>query len=174
MISESQILQKIKEKEQLLTQALLHELFIYSEETGILHWKVSRSNAIKVGSAVKYKSKNGYIQVRLLGKLWMAHRLIWCYKTGKFPELWLDHIDGDRSNNRFENLRVVDRSTNMQNVKRANVDSFTQHLGVTFDKQAGKFRAQHIYQGVKVLNKLFRTAEEAHSAYLNSKEKYCD
>lgn len=151
---------------------LLKELFDYDEITGIVVWKKSRSPRIKIGSPVKYTNKFGYIQVRLEGKLWMLHRLIWLMQTGTFPKGEIDHIDGNRSNNAWSNLRDVSKFKNMQNRRRADKDSKTGVLGVTFDKQRNKYRAQLTMNGKKVLNKIFNTVEEASNAYKQAKENY--
>ena len=151
---------------------LLKELFDYDEITGIVVWKKSRSPRIKVGSSVKYINKFGYVQVRIEGKLWMLHRLIWLMQTGTFPKGEIDHIDGNRSNNAWSNLRDVSKSQNMQNRRAADRDSKTGVLGVTFDKQRGKYRAQLTMNGEKVLNKIFTTVEEASNAYKQAKENY--
>lgn len=151
---------------------LLEELFDYDPITGILTWKKSRSNRIKIGSVVGYKNPAGYLQVRIEGKLWMVHRIVWIRQTGKTPSNEIDHIDGCRDNNSWRNLRDVTKSVNMQNRKKADKDSRTGILGVTFDKQRKKFRAQLTMNGEKVLNKIFNTAEEAGEAYSLAKEKY--
>jgi hypothetical protein len=155
-----------------MNKELLDELFTYNLDTGIVNWKSSRSNRIKVGDIVGYKTPYGYLQVRLEGKLWMLHRLIWMIQTGKMPCGEIDHKDGQRDNNSWDNLRDVSKYTNMQNRKRADKDSLTGVLGVCFDKQSGKFRAQLIMNKVKILNKLFNTAEEASNAYKEAKENY--
>ncbi len=161
----------INEKESLITQTDLFELFNYDEITGIVIWKKSRSNRIKLGTKVGSLSKHGYLQVRLNGKLWLLHRLIWLMKTGNFPKLYIDHINGIRSDNSWNNLREVNRNQNMQNIHNSHFDSATGLLGVTFDKQSGKYKAQMTVNGEKVLNKLFNTPDEARECYLRVKEE---
>lgn len=153
-----------------ITQGELRELFHYDLENGCLIWKVARSPRIKIGTPAGYVSPYGYTQIRLNGKLWMSHRLIWMYMTGSFPLNDIDHIDGDRSNNKWGNLRDVTREENMQNRKGPDEDSLTGVLGVCFDRQSGKYRAQRTIYKRKVLNKLFNTIEEAKEAYLSFKE----
>lgn len=155
-----------------VNKKLLDELFDYNEDTGIVIWKKSRSPRIKIGTPVKYVNKFGYIQVRLEGKLWMLHRLIWLMQIGDFPKGEIDHIDGNRSNNSWNNLRDVSKSQNMQNRRGPDKDSKTGVLGVTFDRQRNKYRAQLTINGIKVLNKIFNTPEEAGNAYKQAKENY--
>lgn len=159
------------EKDSCITQSELLELFEYNEYTGKLIWKISRSNVIKVGQEVNHISKKGYVQVRLNGKLWMVHRLIWLMKTGAFPKLHIDHINGIRHDNSWSNLREVDRFLNMQNMRKAHKDSSTKTLGVTFDKQSGKYKAQMLRNGKIVLSKKFDTIKDASDCYNNFKEE---
>ena len=151
---------------------LLDELFNYDEETGIVTWKTVRSNRVKIGDVVGYQNPFGYLQVRLEGKLWMLHRLIWMKQTGEMPKGEIDHIDGVRNHNKWNNLRDVSKFTNMQNRRGPDKDSLTGILGVCYDKQAKRFRAQLRVDGVKILNKLFNTAAEAGEAYRVAKENY--
>lgn len=155
-----------------MDKPLLDNLFNYNEETGRVTWKTARSPRVKVGGTVGYKTPYGYLQVRLEGKLWMLHRLIWLKMTGALPKGEIDHINGIRDSNEWSNLRDVSKYTNMQNRKRADKDSRTGILGVCFDKQHGKWRAQLRMDGTKILNKLFNTAEEAGNAYTLAKENY--
>ena len=155
-----------------MDKELLDCLFDYDSDTGTVYWKLSRSNRIKIGNPVGYKNPYGYLQVRLEGKLWMLHRLIWLKQTEKFPNGEIDHKDGNRSNNSWSNLRDVSKYTNMQNRKKADKDSLTGVLGACYDKQSGKFREQLIMDKKKILNKLFYTAEEAGNAYKQAKENY--
>lgn len=163
-----------REKEKLLSKKEVDELFDYNPNTGDFCWKVSRSNVVKSGTPVKHVSKCGYRQVRLKKHLWMVHRLIWLKVYGEFPDGYIDHINGNRLDNSLINLRVVDKNKNMQNRKSANRDSKSGVLGVCYDKQSGKYRAQLVINFVKVLNKKFNTLDEAKSAYNIAKEKYCD
>lgn len=156
----------------MMSQELLHKLFDYCPDSGVVSWRISRSNRIKVGSTVGYENPYGYLQVRIEGKLWMLHRLIWEYVTGFPPKQMIDHINGDRSDNRFANLRDVSRSINNQNRKGPDRDAKIQLLGVCFDTRCRKYRAQMRVNGKSVLNKVFGTPEEAHMAYLRAKEIY--
>ena len=69
----------------------LHKQLMYNPWTGFLYWKVSNSNRIKIGNIAGYKRKDGYIQIRIDTKLYLAHRLIWFYVKGYFPEYGVDH-----------------------------------------------------------------------------------
>jgi len=109
----------------------LQRIFEYQSETGFLIWKprpesdfsgktftaqrISRSWNVKhAGKFAFRKEKTGYIRGKLDGRLYLAHRIIWKIVVGTEPHE-LDHINGDRSDNRIENLRPVDRRDNMRN-----------------------------------------------------------
>lgn len=92
-----------------ITKELLHELFEYKE--GELYWKVYTSSKTKPGDKAGCKNSHGYIQISIKKKLYQAHRIIFFMHNGYFPK-YVDHIDGNRLNNRIENLR---KATNFEN-----------------------------------------------------------
>jgi hypothetical protein len=61
---------------------------------------------------------NGYISIGSRGKRYLEHRIIWLLLTGSFPEFQLDHINGDRADNKLSNLRPCNNSENNQNFNR--------------------------------------------------------
>ena len=109
-----------KEKEALMSLERLKELLGYNSETGVFVWLVAISKKIKVGKVDGNIDKHGYVKIGINGFYYYAHRLDWLNTYGCFPkgEKWqIDHIDGDRSNNRIENLKTVDHSENGKNQK---------------------------------------------------------
>jgi hypothetical protein len=98
----------------------VREVFDYDEESGFLTWKNHMSRKCRKGSKANHLSPSGYIKVHVDGKSHRAHRLIWLWNYGYLPENDIDHINGDRSDNRLENLREVTRSCNLYNkIKRS-------------------------------------------------------
>ena len=98
-----------------LTQEEVRQLLDYDPETGELRWrewkqgrKMGKAVGMSVGSA-------GYRQIRINGKGYLTHRLIWLWRYGYFPENEIDHIDRDKRNNRLSNLREVSNSCNQRN-----------------------------------------------------------
>jgi hypothetical protein len=125
-----------------LTQEYLRELFDYDPATGILMNRVRRGGAMPGTEAGSLDNARGKIYRRVvIRQTWVqTHRLIWMYMTGEWPET-VDHIDGDGLNNRFENLRSVTQPENLKNQKfRRNNKSG--HMGVIWNKSAGKWQAQ--------------------------------
>jgi hypothetical protein len=144
----------------------------YAPDTGYFHWKVDVARSVPAGSIAGTLSSQNRIRIAYNGKTYYAHRLAWLFTHGKWPDGVVDHIDGDPSNNKIDNLRDVSVVVNGQNRKGSQNNNHTGLLGVGWHKQAGKFQSR-----IKIGNKLiwlglFLTAEEAHTAYLKAKRKY--
>lgn len=82
-----------------------------------------------VGKIARTPHSSGYICVNVLGQSILAHRLIWAIVTGRDPGVTIDHIDGDRANNRWANLREATRSQNAMN-RRVRSDNTSGATGV--------------------------------------------
>lgn len=83
-----------------------------------------------------YKSRKGYIVEYKEGKQQYLHRIITDAPTG----MVVDHINGDKTDNHPENLRVVTNQQNVQNRQQLNKNNTTGYRGVTLSKQTGKYR----------------------------------
>jgi hypothetical protein len=109
-------------------------LDIFSYSDGRLLWKKRRCPRVAAGSVAGYKNRHGYIKVEVLGRVFPVQKIIWEIHFGRVPEgLIVDHIDGDRDNNRIENLRLADHSQNAWNrgISKANTSGFK---GVTLER----------------------------------------
>jgi hypothetical protein len=83
-------------------------IFNYEPDTGLLRWRDKPSRNIFEGSYAGGKSGDGYYRVRVNNTLYYTHRIIYEIFHGRIPEgCEVDHIDGDPSNNRIQNLRLV-------------------------------------------------------------------
>lgn len=110
--------------------------FSYDKSTGLLTWKVQRSRRAP-GSVAGTIDHEGYVIIGLSGIRYRAHRIIIAMVFGYFPDQ-VDHIDGNRSNNRIENLRAVNNQQNARNQKiRKNNTSGA--MGVCWHKRYGKW-----------------------------------
>jgi hypothetical protein len=92
----------------------LHELFTYDSQLGALRWAVPRQK-IQVGNVAGWINARGRRKIVVDRKEYYAYRLIWCYHYGDMGPKEVDHADRDHTNDRIENLRVVDRSGNNMN-----------------------------------------------------------
>lgn len=97
----------------LLDRQKLEERFDFDTENGVIRYRIS-IKGIKAGDAAGVRRADGYVRVKIEGRAYFAHRLIYFMATGKQPE-YLDHINGDKSDNRIENLREATNSQNMCN-----------------------------------------------------------
>lgn len=97
----------------MITQEYLKSILNYDPLTGILTWVNSSRggwNGKEAGTPCI-----GYLRITINKKNYLAHRLAWLYIYGKFPDGILDHIDGDKTNNRINNLREATFSQNVMN-----------------------------------------------------------
>jgi citrate synthase len=99
-----------------LTQEYLKSILDYDLDTGIFTWKVSKANRTKVGDVAGW-SYNGYREIEINNKAYKAHRLAWLYVYGEMPKNLVDHVDGNRSNNKISNLREATYQENSENYK---------------------------------------------------------
>jgi hypothetical protein len=150
----------------MITKAKLQSLYNYSAETGEFVRLTSAGGYIKntiAGSTDTY----GYRQLSIDWKKVLAHRLAWLFVYGALPDGEIDHINGNRSDNRIINLRLSSRSVNTQNIRLARKTSITGVLGVS--PQGMKFQARINSNGKQRHLGTFQTKEEAHEAYLVAK-----
>lgn len=141
----------------MITLQRLKELVSYDPETGIFTRKESSTNRVKTGSEVGWLDvSTGYVRIMLDRKTYRAHRLAWYYMTGDDVQ-FIDHINRDRSDNRFSNLRPCTKSENGMN-RCSQRNSTSGHVGVSFDKETGKWVA-YIYAGNRQI-KLGRFSEK--------------
>ena len=159
-------------KQEILTVERLRQLFAYDVSTGLFTRLVRTSNSVHVGDVAGTKNVHGYWQINIDYKLYLAHRLAWLYVYGEWPAHKLDHINGDRQDNRIANLRGATDEVNAQNIRRAQKNNSTGLLGA-FARSRGKTFISRIRVNNKYLNLgSFQTKEAAHAAYVEAKRKY--
>lgn len=130
-----------KEKQVMFTVKLLKELLHYESETGVFYWLVSNSNRIKVGDVAGCVNPYGYVVIRIDGHLYRAHRLAWLYVYGNYPEgkqPFIDHINGNPSDNRITNLRCSSLAENQKN-RKINSNNKSGVLGVSREKKETQY-----------------------------------
>jgi len=141
-----------------LTKDLLHDLFDYRD--GKLFWKnTTRHRTDLIGKEVGCINGDGYKTTKIFGKQYQVHRLIYAMFHGNLPKC-LDHIDGDRSNNKIENLRKATFSENSHNTKIYKSNK-TGIKGINFNKQYQKFSVRCSVNGKSYWLGLFTDLQEA-------------
>lgn len=123
------------------------------------------NNGKRVGA---HDKSNGTVAVRFQGKKNYAHRTAWFLITGQWP-VEVDHIDTNRLNNAWHNLRNVGRSVNQQNLRKAMSNNRTGLLGVS--PYRGRFRATIVLNRQQVTVGYYDSPEAAHAAYLGAKRR---
>ena len=150
----------------------------YDKKTGEFFWRrrKDRNNSWNnrwAGEKAGSKRPDGYLQI-FFRKSILSHRLAWFYVHGEWPDKLIDHINGDRLDNRIENLRVVSNSINLQNKSKYQKNNkSTGMLGVSVLKNnPNRFAAQIFYKGKQIKLGYYKTKEEAFNVYINAKRKY--
>jgi HNH endonuclease/AP2 domain len=146
-----------------IDHAALLEQFRYDPNTGL--FAHSDGRPVKNSKAGRY----GRLQVYCFGRMRYASRLAWFYVHGVWPDGQVDHINGDHTDNRLSNLRVLTNAQNAQNRSRARRNNSTGLLGVSYDKRDDRYRARIMVDGRMVSLGYYPTAHEAHAAYLKAK-----
>ncbi|MEO1028252.1 MAG: HNH endonuclease [Pseudomonadota bacterium] len=121
------------------SQKRLLELFDYDEDAGNLIARTSLGNR-RAGQICGHETEKGYLKLRIDRIAYKAHRLIFKMAYGREPIGFIDHIDGNRSNNRLENLREATPWENTLN-RLAPPTSNTGHMGVSWDKDTRRYNA---------------------------------
>jgi hypothetical protein len=151
----------------------LRERFNYDPDTGVLTWR----NGQRAGHAVGYLHR-GYLLVTLVfhGRKYTlsVHRIIFAIVTGEWPPYDVDHRDGVRNNNRWNNLRACTRSENKQNLGGPLCSGSSSILGVSRCSRnlPRPWRASIKTKGHQVHLGFFTTKEEAGQAYLMAKIEF--
>ena len=155
----------------ILTQDRLKELLSYDPETGVFVRIKTTSKKIKVGSVAGTLHPDGYRYIQVDRKKFKEHRLAWFYITSAFPPDQIDHINRNKSDNRFANLRAVTRSENMHN-QGINCVNTSGYKGVYYHKRDKHWRAKIKLNNVEKSLGAFPTPEEASAAYLAAQRIY--
>lgn len=118
-----------KEKEALLPQKRLRGVLMYNTLTREFVWRVKphpKAHSSKVGEVAGTVTQVGYVKITIDGSPYLAHRLIWLYVHGEFPageQSFIDHIDGNPSNNKIDNLRTTSSAENNRSKKKSSTNS---------------------------------------------------
>lgn len=146
-----------------MTRDELTALLDYEPESGRFIWKV-RSGKASPGKIAGTAHSCGYWQINVGGKVQLAHRLAWFMSYGEWPASDIDHINGDKRDNRIANLRLASRSENMANTPPPK-NNTSGYKGVWLFRRTGRWMAGYRKDGKSVHLGYFDTAEEAVEAH---------
>jgi hypothetical protein len=157
-----------------LTAARLHKLLDYNPATGIFVWRVNKFGKGRGGNVHKGDRdgtiNNGYRRIKIDGVTYRAARLVVLWMTGKFPTAYVDHINLDRKNDRWTNLREASRSQDRAN-SRPQKGKLVPLKGVSYTERL-KYRALITVRGQRIHLGHFNRAKDAHASYLAAARKY--
>lgn len=148
----------------MLTQTRLRELLTYDPDTGVFVWRATPTTQRVAGKPAGSPNAHGYMRTTIDKRPYFLHRLAFLYMTGAFPAGHCDHINRVKSDNRWANLRDVDRGTNCRNTLRQRPRHFDLPSGV--HRANGRYTARGTLDRKKLHLGMFDTVEEAHAAYL--------
>ena len=146
---------------------ILHELLNYDPETGMFTWKTFRSNLAKAGDIADNLMPDGYVSLCINNRQYRAHRIAYKMVHGHDPKGVMDHIDGNRANNKISNLRVASLSQNQWNSSRPQ-NNTSKLKGVTWKKDSKKWAAQIQVDGKKIWLGVYEDKNDAHQAYMKA------
>ena len=113
--------------------------------------------------AFNVKNGAGYLSGSFMGNKYLAHRVVWLMTHKEWPDGDIDHINGDKTDNRPENLRLVTKSQNLRNM-RIPSDNKSGYIGVFWVGRINKWTAQIRHNGKAIHLGYFSTLDEAVAA----------
>lgn len=144
-----------------LTQEILKQKLYY--EDGVLKW-IKNGPRVKKGRIAGYQNKDGYYIIKLFGKPYLRHRLVWLYHNGEWPSGYLDHKDKIPGNDTIDNLRLATTRQNSYNTE-SRKNSSSKYKGVHWHKASNKWMVRVRDGNSRKYLGVFLTQEEAAKVY---------
>lgn len=152
---------------------VVKSLLDYDPDTGIFVWKVQRSGPSQRGAPAGSLNMGGYLSIGVAGRRCLAHRLAFLIMTGREPQNTIDHINHDRCDNRWSNLRDCTQAENNWNYSpidyKPNCSSRYTGVARLAREGAAKWSARIMRDGVCYRLGAFDTEEAARDAYAAAK-----
>jgi hypothetical protein len=165
------------------TPSQLIEFLHYDADTGTLTWRerdikyftLTRAwkawNTQYANTEAGSKKSDGYLKVQIFKKQHLAHRVAWAIYYGKYPDGHIDHINGNRSDNRIKNLRDVTIQENARNQKISKINA-SGHSGIHYYKAGGSWAAYIYCDKKKIHLGYFDKVDDAIAARKQAEKKY--
>ncbi len=154
------------------TQLDINEWLEYNKDTGVFLWKKDRKNRFNAGDTAGVVNGVGYVWMSIpMCRRMYAHRIAWFIENNQWPSGDVDHINGDKIDNRLCNLRHATRSQNNQNRYKKSANKSTDMIGVSKRSDYDGYDARISVNGKQKCLGTFKTPIEARKAYLAAKEK---
>lgn len=153
----------------MITQAFLQDRFWLNDLGHLVRRHATYGHA--AGSFATGRDRHGYVVMTINKKTYRAHRLVWLYVHGSWPERDIDHINRIKHDNRPTNLRLATKSQNRQNIL-AHKNNQSGLKGVWLHKQTGKWCASICVNGKNVHLCSRDTKEEAQKSYIRASKYF--
>lgn len=147
----------------------VRDKYNYDATTGELTFRNRRSGRLD-NHQVGHLDRKGYRKLRAFGICTGVHRIVWLHFYGKWPAHHIDHINGNKTDNRIANLRDVPLIVNAQNRPRPLSNNKLGVAGVRLRR--GRYRAEIEINGRTVSLGTFDTVQQAQAAYLSAKSHH--
>lgn len=155
----------MSEQDKQLLPSYLCGLFNYDSDTGQITWKESRQHHVKDGQIAGSIDGKGRIRIEINGKTYAAHQIAFAIYHGRWATHQVDHINGDKLDNRIINLR---EATNAENSRNRPSKGKSGYRGVSFHKRTGLYHARIMTDGKKMFLGAFVCPKVAAIAYNNA------
>lgn len=157
-----------------LSVSTIRECLEYNPDTGEFTRAKRTAQCHQVGDRADlpaFGNLAGYLTIGLQGDKHLAHRVAWAHFYGEWPKQHIDHINGDKSDNRIVNLRDVANITNMQNkFKTMRNKAYTDLQGAYWHRQNKNWVARIQVSGKTINLGSFDSAIAAHLVYIEAKK----
>lgn len=157
-----------------MQEKLLREALDYDPTTGMFRWRSTVGRRVKVGTMAGTVGSNGYVRLLVNRKGYYAHRVAWLFAHGQWPRNTIDHINGNKADNRLCNLRDVPHAENLRNQHKARSNNSTGLLGVSQRPSGKTWQARIGVDGRQFSLGFFPSPELAHEAYMKKRSELAE